>query len=139
MSGANCGAPESDSATAKVRPVECACAGASEARRDRVPGNGRLRRAQSSTGVLKIITRLMLMTVTTMDGFMAFCLAYPVATATPGPAVAASVTPVHSNGGRRGVGFMEGVGVGVLVWFTLECTGMARMWGRGPLRLLIFK
>src|SRR3546814_1060568 len=55
------------------------------------------RSAQSSTGVLKIITRLMLMTVTTMGGFMAFCLAYLVATATPGPAVAAIVTHVLSN------------------------------------------
>src|SRR3546814_7253673 len=66
------------------------------------------RSAQSSTGVLKIITRLMLMTVTTMGGFMAFCLAYLVATATPGPAVAAIVTHVLSNGGRRVGGFIAG-------------------------------
>src|SRR3546814_17301479 len=101
MSGTIWSAPDSDIATTKVLPVWCACAGASEARRDRFPGNGRLRRAQSSTGVLKIITRLMLMTVTTMGGFMAFCLAYLVATATPGPAVAAIVTPVLFNGGRK--------------------------------------
>src|SRR3546814_3888101 len=94
------------------------------------------RSAQSSTGVLKIITRLMLMTVTTMGGFMAFCLAYLVATATPGPAVAAIVTHVLSNGGRRVGGFIAGFVVGDLVWFTLASTGMAMLAQRAQMLLL---
>src|SRR3546814_7459449 len=97
------------------------------------------RSAQSSTGVLKIITRLMLMTVTTMGGFMAFCLAYLVATATPGPAVAAIVTHVLSNGGRRVGGFIAGFVVGDLVWFTLASTGMAMLAQRAQMLLLIIK
>src|SRR3546814_15632075 len=97
MPGTIWSAPDSDIATTKVLPVRCACAGASEARRDRFPGNGRLRRAQSSTGVLKIITRLMLMTVTTMGGFMAFCIAYLLAPDTPTPADHATFTTVHSH------------------------------------------
>src|SRR3546814_11459291 len=101
MSGTIWSAPDSDIATTKVLPVWCACAGASEARRDRFPGNGRLRRAQSSTGVLKIITRLMLMTVKNMGGFMDFCLAILVATASSVPAVAAIVTPLLLNAGTQ--------------------------------------
>src|SRR3546814_17525534 len=81
----------------------------------------------------------MLMTVTTMGGFMAFCLAYLVATATPGPAVAAIVTHVLSNGGRRVGGFIAGFEVGDLVWFTLAYTGMAMLAERALMLLLIIK
>src|SRR3546814_19260939 len=74
-----------------------------------------------------------------MGGFMAFCLAYLVATATPGPAVAAIVTHVLSNGGRRVGGFIAGFAVGDPVWFTPASTGMAMLAQRAQMLSLIIK
>src|SRR3546814_20599064 len=81
----------------------------------------------------------MLMTVTTLGGFTAFCLSFLVSSATPGPAVAAIVTHVLSNGGRRVGGFIAGFVVGDLVWFTLASTGMAMLAQRAQMLLLIIK
>ena len=60
-----------------------------------------------------------------MQGFALFCLAYLVATATPGPGIGALVARVIARG-TRGIGFyIAGFVIGDLTWFTLAATGMA--------------
>jgi len=58
-------------------------------------------------------------------GVMLFCLAYLVATATPGPGIAALVARVLARGTRSLPFFIAGFVIGDLIWFTLAATGMA--------------
>src|SRR5579864_5414338 len=58
-------------------------------------------------------------------GVMLFCLAYLVATATPGPGIAALVARVLARGTRGLPFFIAGFVIGDLIWFTLAATGMA--------------
>jgi len=60
-----------------------------------------------------------------IHGFALFCLAYLVATATPGPGIGALVARVIARG-TDGIGcYIAGFVVGDLTWFTLAATGMA--------------
>ncbi|HEX7012881.1 MAG TPA: LysE family translocator [Steroidobacteraceae bacterium] len=56
-----------------------------------------------------------------------FCVAYLLATASPGPAVAAIVARTLSHGTRGITSFIAGFVVGDLIWFTLAATGMAML------------
>jgi threonine/homoserine/homoserine lactone efflux protein len=58
-------------------------------------------------------------------GLALFCLVYLVATATPGPGIAAIVARVLSRGTRGLPAFIAGFVIGDLIWFTLAATGMA--------------
>lgn len=58
-------------------------------------------------------------------GFALFCLAYVIATATPGPGIAAIVARVLSRGTRGLPAFIAGFVAGDLIWLTLAATGMA--------------
>ena len=60
-----------------------------------------------------------------IHGFALFCLAYLLATATPGPGIGALVARVIARG-MQGIAFyIAGFVVGDLTWFTFAATGMA--------------
>jgi threonine/homoserine/homoserine lactone efflux protein len=60
-----------------------------------------------------------------IHGFALFCLAYLLATATPGPGIGALVARVIARG-MHGIAFyIAGFVVGDLTWFTFAATGMA--------------
>jgi threonine/homoserine/homoserine lactone efflux protein len=62
-----------------------------------------------------------------IHGLGLFCLVYLLATASPGPGIAAIVARVLSRG-TYGLGaFMSGFVVGDLIWFTCAATGMAAL------------
>ncbi len=58
-------------------------------------------------------------------GVLLFCLAYFVATSTPGPGIAALLARVLARGTRGLPFFIAGFVIGDLIWFTLAATGMA--------------
>jgi threonine/homoserine/homoserine lactone efflux protein len=60
-------------------------------------------------------------------GMALFCLAYVIATATPGPGIAALVARALSRGSRGLPAFIAGYVVGDLVWLTLAVSGMAML------------
>ena len=60
-----------------------------------------------------------------LHGFALFCLVYLIATATPGPGIAAIVARALSRGIRGLPAFIAGFVAGDLLWFTLAATGMA--------------
>lgn len=62
-----------------------------------------------------------------LHGLALFCLVYLIATATPGPGIAAFVARVLSRGTRGLPAFIAGFVVGDLIWFTLAATGMAAL------------
>ena len=77
-------------------------------------------------------------TVTT-HGLALFCLAYLLATATPGPGIAALVARALSRGRRGLPAFIAGYVVGDLIWFTLAATGMAVLAQKAHLLFVILK
>ena len=60
-------------------------------------------------------------------GLALFCLVYCIATATPGPGIAAVVARVLARGTQGLPAFIAGFVVGDLTWFTLAATGMAAL------------
>ena len=58
-------------------------------------------------------------------GLLLFCAAYAVATASPGPGIAAVLARVLGRGLRGVPAFLAGFVVGDLVWFTVAATGLA--------------
>ncbi len=58
-------------------------------------------------------------------GIALFCLVYLVATATPGPGIAAIIARVLSKGSARIWAYIAGFVLADLIWFTLAATGMA--------------
>jgi threonine/homoserine/homoserine lactone efflux protein len=58
-------------------------------------------------------------------GLLLFCVAYAVATASPGPGIAAVLARVLGRGLRGVPAFIAGFVVGDLVWFTVAATGLA--------------
>src|SRR5262245_41248805 len=63
--------------------------------------------------------------MTTTHGMVLFCLAYLLATATPGPGIAALIARALSRGSQGLPAFIAGYVVGDLVWLTLAVSGMA--------------
>ena len=63
----------------------------------------------------------------TTHGFALFCLAYVLATATPGPGIAALIARALSRGSRGLPAFIAGYVVGDLLWLTLAASGMAML------------
>jgi threonine/homoserine/homoserine lactone efflux protein len=62
-----------------------------------------------------------------LHGLVLFCMMYLIATATPGPGIAAILARVLGRG-HAGLGaFIAGYVVGDLIWFTLAATGMAML------------
>jgi threonine/homoserine/homoserine lactone efflux protein len=62
-----------------------------------------------------------------VHGLILFCMMYLIATATPGPGIAAILARVLGRG-HDGLGsFIAGYVVGDLIWFTLAATGMAML------------
>jgi threonine/homoserine/homoserine lactone efflux protein len=62
-----------------------------------------------------------------LHGLVLFCMMYLIATATPGPGIAAILARVLGRG-HDGLGsFIAGYVVGDLIWFTLAATGMAML------------
>jgi threonine/homoserine/homoserine lactone efflux protein len=60
-------------------------------------------------------------------GLALFCLVYCIATATPGPGIAALVARVLGRGTHGLPAFLAGFVVGDLTWFALAATGMAAL------------
>jgi threonine/homoserine/homoserine lactone efflux protein len=58
-------------------------------------------------------------------GLLLFCAAYAVATASPGPGIAAVLARVLGRGLRGVPAFIAGFVVGDLIWFTVAATGLA--------------
>jgi threonine/homoserine/homoserine lactone efflux protein len=56
-----------------------------------------------------------------------FGLVYLIATASPGPGIAAIVARVLSHGTSGMAGFIAGFVIGDLIWFSLAATGMAAL------------
>src|SRR5688572_9831835 len=75
----------------------------------------------------------------TLGGLAVFCLAYLLATASPGPGVAAMVARVLSHGARGVVAFIAGFVAADLIWFTFAATGMAMLAQNAHVVLLILK
>ncbi len=63
----------------------------------------------------------------TIHGLALFCLVYLLATASPGPGIAAILARVLSKGTEGLVAFISGFVVGDLIWFTCTATGMAAL------------
>lgn len=61
----------------------------------------------------------------TLSGLLVFATAYVVATASPGPGVAAVVARVLARGTHGMPGFIAGFVVGDLIWFCIAATGLA--------------
>jgi threonine/homoserine/homoserine lactone efflux protein len=62
-----------------------------------------------------------------LHGLGLFCLIYLLATASPGPGIAAVVARVLSRGTHGLVAFIAGFVVGDLIWFICAATGMAAL------------
>jgi threonine/homoserine/homoserine lactone efflux protein len=62
-----------------------------------------------------------------LHGLALFCLVYVIATATPGPGIAAVVARALSRGTYGLPAFIAGFVVGDLIWFTFAATGMAAL------------
>ena len=62
-----------------------------------------------------------------LHGLILFCMMYLVATATPGPGIAAILARVLGRGHDGLASFIAGYVVGDLTWFTLAATGMAML------------
>jgi threonine/homoserine/homoserine lactone efflux protein len=62
-----------------------------------------------------------------LHGLVLFCLMYLIATATPGPGIAAILARVLGRGHDGIASFIAGYVVGDLIWFTLAATGMAML------------
>jgi threonine/homoserine/homoserine lactone efflux protein len=62
-----------------------------------------------------------------LHGLALFCLIYVVATATPGPGIAAIIGRARSRGTKGLPAFIAGFVMGDLIWFTLAATGMAAL------------
>jgi threonine/homoserine/homoserine lactone efflux protein len=62
-----------------------------------------------------------------VHGLAGFCLIYVIATATPGPGIAAVVARGLSRGTYGLPAFIAGFIAGDLTWFTLAATGMAAL------------
>jgi threonine/homoserine/homoserine lactone efflux protein len=62
-----------------------------------------------------------------LHGLVLFCLMYLLATATPGPGIAAILARVLGRGRDGLASFIAGYVVGDLIWFTLAATGMAML------------
>lgn len=60
-----------------------------------------------------------------VHGLLLFCFVYLLATASPGPGIAAIIARVMAHGSRGIVAFLAGFVVGDLIWFTLAATGMS--------------
>ncbi len=60
-----------------------------------------------------------------IHGLALFCLAYLLATATPGPGIGAIVARVIGRGTARIGFFIAGFVIADLIWFTFAATGMA--------------
>lgn len=60
-------------------------------------------------------------------GFLAFCLAYALAVASPGPGVAAVLAHTLGNGMRGTPALIAGFLVGDIVWFVVAAAGMAAL------------
>jgi threonine/homoserine/homoserine lactone efflux protein len=60
-----------------------------------------------------------------LHGIALFCLVYLVATATPGPGIAAIIARVLAKGPARIWAYIAGFVLADLIWFTLAATGMA--------------
>jgi threonine/homoserine/homoserine lactone efflux protein len=63
----------------------------------------------------------------TAHGLVLFCFAYVLATATPGPGIAALLARTLSRGSRGLPAFIAGYVVGDLIWLTLAASGMAML------------
>jgi threonine/homoserine/homoserine lactone efflux protein len=63
--------------------------------------------------------------LTSLHGFALFCLVYVLATASPGPGIAAIVARALSHGTQGIAAFIAGFVVGDLIWFALAASGMA--------------
>lgn len=63
----------------------------------------------------------------TIHGLVLFGLVYLMATASPGPGIAAIIARVLSHGTSSIAGFITGFVVGDLIWFSLAATGMAAL------------
>jgi threonine/homoserine/homoserine lactone efflux protein len=63
----------------------------------------------------------------TVHGLVLFGLVYLLATASPGPGIAAIIARVLSHGTRGIAGFIAGFVIGDLIWFSLAATGMAAL------------
>ena len=61
------------------------------------------------------------------QGLVLFCLMYLLATASPGPGIAAILARVLGRGHAGLLAFIAGYVVGDLIWFTLAATGMAML------------
>jgi threonine/homoserine/homoserine lactone efflux protein len=61
----------------------------------------------------------------TLHGIALFCLVYLVATATPGPGIAAIIARVLGKGPAGIWAYIAGFVLADLIWFTLAATGMA--------------
>jgi threonine/homoserine/homoserine lactone efflux protein len=62
-----------------------------------------------------------------IHGLGLFCLVYLLATASPGPGIAAILARVLSRGTHGLAAFISGFVVGDLIWFTCAATGMAAL------------
>jgi threonine/homoserine/homoserine lactone efflux protein len=60
-----------------------------------------------------------------VHGLLLFCFVYLLATASPGPGIAAIIARVMAHGSRGIAAFLAGFVVGDLIWFTLAATGMS--------------
>jgi len=63
----------------------------------------------------------------TLAGLLIFAAVYVVATASPGPGVAAVVARVLAKGTHGMPGFIAGFVIGDLIWFSIAATGLARI------------
>lgn len=62
-----------------------------------------------------------------LHGLVLFCLMYLIATASPGPGIAAILARVLGRGRYGLAAFIAGYVAGDLIWFTLAATGMAML------------
>src|SRR5689334_6461925 len=60
-----------------------------------------------------------------VHGLLLFCFVYLLATASPGPGIAAIIARVMAHGSRGIAAFLAGFVIGDLIWFTLAATGMS--------------
>lgn len=72
-------------------------------------------------------------------GLLLFCAAYAVATASPGPGIAAVLARVLGRGLRGVPAFIAGFVVGDLVWFTVAATGLALLAQTFAILFLVIK
>ena len=63
----------------------------------------------------------------TLHGFVLFAAVYLLATASPGPGIAALIARVLSYGASGIAGYIAGFVIGDLIWFSLAATGLAAL------------